>query len=170
MRKGSILIVEDDPVEQMLIKKAFEQIGVKDTIYAVGDGQDAIAFLTRKGEYADYRKFLFPTILLVDLKMPKVHGFELLLFLKRSKLIIIPTIIFTMSSDPDDIKHAYLLGANAYHVKPHKMEGLCDQLRKIYEYWTDVELPKTDEWGNLLPTQNSGKPGGKLSHPVTFDI
>lgn len=159
---GSILIVEDNQVEQMAIKTAFEKIGVKDTIYAVEDGEDAISFLQRKGEFADCKKFLFPTFLLIDLNMPRLNGFELLLFLKRTKLVIIPTIVFTMSSDPDDIKHAYLMGANAYHVKPVGMEGLCEQLRKIYDYWTTLELPKTDEYGNLLPTQ----PSEKIRHPV----
>lgn len=133
MKRNSVLIVEDNPKEQMLLKMAFEEIGVRDNIYAVDDGDDAIAFLKRKGKFADSNRFVFPTFLLTDLKMPKVNGFELLFFLKRSNFTIIPTIVFTASDHPDDIKCAYQLGANAYHVKPVGMEGLCEKLRAIYD-------------------------------------
>jgi CheY-like chemotaxis protein len=168
MKKGSLLIVEDDQTERTLIYDAFERIGIKENIYAVDDGEEAIAFMKRKGEYSDPEKFVFPTILLTDLKMPKINGFELLLFLKRSQFTIIPTIVFTTSSDPDDIKNAFLLGANAYHVKPVAMEGLCQQLKKIYEYWIDVSLPDIDAHGRLLPTDSRGKLSETLRHPVMF--
>lgn len=168
MKKGSVLIVEDNPREQMLIKMAFEEIGIKENIYTVGDGNEAIAFLKRKGKYADCEKFVFPTFLLTDLKMPNVNGFELLMFLKRSNYTIIPTIVFSMSDDPDDIKNAYLYGANAYHVKTIGMEGLCEQLRKIYEYWTTMALPNVDEHGHFMPTNSKGKLSESVRHPVFF--
>ncbi|HEV2327510.1 MAG TPA: response regulator [Verrucomicrobiae bacterium] len=166
MKRGSVLIVEDNPTENMLIKSAFEDIGVSERVYSVDDGDEAIAFLRRKGKYADCEKYVFPTFLLTDLNMPRVNGFELLLFLKRSHFKIIPTIVFTMSADPDDVKCAYLFGANAYHVKPPGMEGLHAQLRKIYDYWTTLELPGTDEHGCLLETDSTGKLSERMGHPV----
>jgi len=159
---GSILIVEDNPAEQLLIKEAFEQIGVQDPIYTVNDGSEAIAFVKGQGQYADRKKFRYPTFLLTDLKMPKVNGFELLLYLKRSRLIVIPTIVFTMSDDKDDIKKAFMLGANAFHTKTHRMEGLIEQLTLIHKYWTSVQLPDVDEHGHVLPTHSHGKLGEKL--------
>ena len=163
-----MLIVEDNPKEQMLIKMAFDEIGIREKVYAVDDGDEAISFLKRKGKFADSEKFVFPTFLLTDLNMPRVNGFELLLFLKRNDFTIIPTIVFTNSEDPDDIECAYRLGANAYHVKPTRMEGLCEQLRRIYDYWMSAELPNTDECGRLLPTDCKGKLSESFRHPVLF--
>jgi CheY-like chemotaxis protein len=166
VKRGSVLIVEDNPTENMLIRSAFEDLGVTERVYAVDDGDEAIAFLRRKGKYADCEKYVFPTFLLTDLNMPRVNGFELLLFLKRSHFTIIPTIVLTMSADPDDVKCAYLFGANAYHVKTPGMEGLHEQLRRIYEYWTTLELPGTDDYGRLLATDCSGKLSERVGHPV----
>lgn len=166
MKKGSLLIVEDDTTERTLIREAFERIGIKENIYAVGDGEEAIAFMKRKGKYTNPEEFIFPTILLTDLKMPRVNGFELLFFIKRSHFTIIPTIVFTTSSDPDDVKNAFLLGANAYHAKPATMEELCRKLQKIYEYWMDVSLPNIDEHGHLLSTDSKGKLSETMHHPV----
>lgn len=166
MKRGSVLIVEDNPTERMLIQSAFEEIGVRERIYAVEDGDEAIAFLRRKGQYADCEKYVFPTFLLTDLNMPRINGFELLLFLKRSHFTIIPTIVFTMSADADDIKCAYLFGANAYHIKPPGLEGLREQLRTIYQYWTTLALPNTDDHGRLLATDCSGKLSERMGHPV----
>ena len=168
MKRGSVLIVEDNPKEQMLIKLAFEEIGIRENIYTVDDGDEAISFLKRRRQYADFEKFVFPTFLLTDLKMPKVNGFELLLFLKRSHFTIIPTVVFTSSDDPADIECAYRLGANACHVKPTGMEGLCELLRRIYDYWMSAELPKTDESGRLLPADCKGKLSESFRHPVFF--
>jgi CheY-like chemotaxis protein len=166
VKRGSVLIVEDNPTENMLIKSAFEDICVTEHIYSVEDGDDAIAFLRRKGKYADCEKYVFPTFLLTDLNMPRVNGFELLLFLKHSHFTIIPTIVFTMSTDPDDVKCAYMYGANAYHVKPPGLEGLHEQLRTIYDYWTTLELPVTDDHGHLLATDCTGKLSERMGHPV----
>lgn len=164
--RGAILIVEDNPTEQLLIQQAFEQIGVCDAIYTASDGEEAIAYLKGQGCYADRSKYRFPTFLLIDLKMPKISGFELLLFVKRCPLIVLPTIVLTMSSDPDDVKRAHLLGANAYHVKPTEMEKLCAQLKLIYDYWSSVELPEVDAEGHLKSTEEKGKLGDLMQHPV----
>lgn len=168
MKKGSLLIVEDNPTERMAIEMAFQKIGVKRNVYAVEDGDEAIAFLRRKGKYADSEKFPFPSFLITDLKMPKVNGFQLLLFLKRGNFTILPTIVFTTSDDPDDIKHAFLLGANAYHVKPVGMEAICEELREIYRYWMRVTFPKIDDNGRLLPTDGRGRLSETMGHPVFF--
>lgn len=168
--RGTILIVEDNLNEQVLIKHVLENLGVTDAIQAVDDGVDAISYLKGEGIYSDRNQYSFPTFLLVDLKMPILNGLELLLFLKRSRLIVVPTIIFTSSADPDDIKKAYLFGANAYHVKPIAMEGLQDQLKMIYHYWSHVELPDLDPQGNPIPTDSNGKLSDQIRHPIMLNL
>lgn len=168
-KDGSILVVESNPKDQKVIKTAFEDIGVRDQVHVVNDGDEAIAFLKGKGRYADRKKFLFPTFLLTDLQLEKVSGFELLLYMKRSKLIIIPTIVFSRSSELTDIAKSYLFGANAFHVKPASMGGLCLLLKTICDYWQCVELPEVDDEGNLKHADDSGKVGGKLRHPLFVD-
>jgi len=91
--------------------------------------------------------------------MPRVNGFELLSFIKRSKLIIIPTIVLTTSCDLDDIKQAYLLGINAFHKKPTEPEGFLRLLKRLYDYWHEVELPDIDESGNLKQVECAGQFG-----------
>ena len=156
---GSILVVEDNPNEQLLIKHAFNELGAKDAIHVLNDGDDAIAYLNGKGQFCDRQKFPFPTFLLTNLNMPRVNGFELLSFIKRSKLIIIPTIVLTTSCDLDDIKQAYLLGVNAFHKKPTEPEGFLRLLKRLYDYWHEVELPDIDESGNLKQVECAGQFG-----------
>jgi len=156
---GSILIVDDNPNEQLLIKEAFRELKVTDAIHIADDGEEAIAYLKGQGKYCDRKKFQFPTFLLTDLNMPKINGFELLSFMKRSHFIIIPTIVWTTSNDLDDIQHSYLLGANAFHTKPTQKAGFLELLKKIYEYWAAVQLPDIDEDGNLKQTERSGTVG-----------
>ena len=170
MRKAVILIVDDDANDQFLIKTAFREAGVHDTIYTVNDGAEAISYLKGNGKYANRDEYLFPSFVLTDLKMPKVNGFELLRFLKSNpQLIVVPTVVFTSSADRDDIKRAYLFGANAYHVKSQTLDGLCTQLKLVHQYWTSCEVPEIDQTGNLLPTDSGGKLGENIPQPNRRD-
>jgi len=171
MRRAVILIVDDDPNDRFLIKTAFREAGVTDTIHDVEDGAEAIAYLKGQGKYSDRNEFTFPTFVLTDLKMPRVNGFELLRFLKSNpQLIVVPTVVFTSSSDRDDIKRAYLFGANAYHVKSQTLDGLSSQLKLVHDYWTNCEVPEMDNTGNLLPTDGSGKLSENVPRPrADFD-
>lgn len=146
---GSILIVESNLNEQRLIQEAFEELQVRDSIYTVNDGEEAIAYVRGYGPYFDRRKYKFPTFLITALNMPKIDGFELLLHLKRSKLIIIPIVVFPTSFSSEDVQKSYQFGANAFHTKPRQFTELLEVLKKIYEYWADIEIPEVDECGNL---------------------
>jgi CheY-like chemotaxis protein len=148
LRKPEILIVDDDPNERFLMQAAFSQIGVTEPVHCVGDGAEAIEYLRGDGKYADRNRFPIPNLLLLDLKMAKIHGFEFLLYVRKNpKLMVIPTIVFTSSEDMEDLKKAYLLGANSYLVKAKTFEGLCDQFKFIYGYWMRVRVPPVDlEW------------------------
>jgi CheY-like chemotaxis protein len=145
LRKPVILIVDDDPNDRFLMQTAFSNIGVRDAVYSVADGAEAIEYLEGRGLYADRNRFLFPNLLLLDLKMAKMHGFEFLRYIrKHPHLMVIPTIVFTSSEDMEDIKRAYMLGANSYLIKGKTFEGLCDQFKFIYGYWMRVRVPPID--------------------------
>ena len=150
MQMPVILIVDDDANDRFLIQSAFSHIGVTDPIYTVADGAEAIEYLKGTGQYADRNRFKFPTLLLLDLKMAKMNGFEFLRYVRsHPNLTVIPTIVFTSSANQDDVQSAYLLGANSYLVKGKTFDALCDQLKFIYGYWMRVQIPAIDRDGHL---------------------
>ena len=129
---ATIMVVEDDPNDQFLIEKAFRSIGVIEPIQIVGDGAEAIAYMAGDGKYSDRQKYTYPTFIITDLKMPRADGFAVLEFLKTNPdWRVIPTIVLTASSDPDDIKKSSLVGACSYHVMPQSQEELRNQLAVI---------------------------------------
>jgi CheY-like chemotaxis protein len=164
LRKPIILIVDDDANDRFLMQTAFANIGVNETVNSVADGAEAIEYLKGAGPYANRNRFPFPNLLLLDLQMAKMHGFEFLRYIRNHpSLMVIPTIVFTSSEDMDDLKQAYLLGANSYLVKSKTFDGLCDQLKFIYGYWMRVRVPPIDPEQRLLETPNKGPDGGSIS-------
>ena len=123
---ATILIVEDDPNDQLLVERAFRKIGVIDPIQVVGDGAEAIAYMMGEGKYGDRQKFAYPTFIITDLKMPRADGFAVLEFLKGNpQWAVIPTIVLSASSDLDDIKKSYRRLAMKWHPdrNPDDKEG-----------------------------------------------
>lgn len=160
----TILLVEDDANDQFLIKAAFRKIGVTDPIQTVNNGEEALAYLCGEGEFADRSKYQYPTFILMDLKMPKMDGFAVLEHLKENpQWAIIPTVVFSASSDLDDIKQAYALGASSYHIKPDSPEDMRKQLKMLYDYWMTCEIPQVDSTGKHLPTISRGKMGERFA-------
>lgn len=161
MRNLIILAVDDDVRECLLVKDAFQIIDVVDPIHTVHDGAEAIDYLEGNGKFADRDQFPFPSLLLLDLKMPGMNGFEFLAYIKKNPtLTVIPTIVFSASNDVGDVKNAYLLGANAYIVKGRTFDEICSQLKFIYGFWMRVQVPPIDRQGHLLPTL----PAEKIIH------
>ncbi|HEX3625281.1 MAG TPA: response regulator [Verrucomicrobiae bacterium] len=142
LRKPVILIVDDDPNDRFLMQTAFSNIGVSERVSTVAGGAEAIEYLSGTGQYADRNRFPFPNLLLLDLNMAKMNGFEFLRYIRNHpNLMVIPTIVFTSSEEMDDLKQAYVLGANSYLVKSKTFDGLCDQFKFIYGYWMRVRVP-----------------------------
>lgn len=163
MKRPVILIVEDDAEDRYLLQNAFEHIGVTDTVHTAGDGQEAVEYLGGKGQFADRHKFRFPTLLLLDLKMPRMNGLEFLSYVKHNpSLQVIPTIVFTSSDRLEDIRHAYQLGANSYIIKGKTFEIICGQLKFMYGYWMRVEVPPINQQGQLPLGPDAGEPSEKL--------
>lgn len=151
LRKPIILIVDDDPNDRSLMEAAFAQIGVSDPVNCVAGGAEAVDYLKGVGQYGDRSRFPFPNLLLLDLKMARMNGFEFLHCIRSyPNLMVIPTIVFTSSEDLEDLRKAYLLGANSYLVKGKTFEDLCDQFKFIYGYWMRVRVPPLGPEGRLL--------------------
>lgn len=159
-------IRDDDPNDLFLIERAFKKIGVTDPVHTVNGGREAIAYMMGEGKYADRKKYAYPTFISTDLKMPDMNGFAVLEHLKHNpEWAVIPTIVLTASTDLDDIKKAYMLGASSYHVKPETSDALRAQLKILREYWMTCEVPQVDSSGRQLPTDSRGKLGERFDQP-----
>lgn len=115
----TILLVEDQENDATLLKMAFTKNKILNPVQWVRDGLEAIAYLNGEGIYADRTLYPFPEVLLLDLKMPRMTGLELLAWIRdHPDFRVIPTIIMTSSRQDIDIEKAYNLGANTYMLKP----------------------------------------------------
>jgi len=132
----TFLIVEDDPNDVALIKRAFQKAQLVNPLHVVTDGEAAIAYLAGKAPYDNRQRFPLPVVLLLDLKLPLKSGFEVLQWLRQQpKLRRLPVVILTSSSESPDINKAYDLGANSYLVKPVAMDALADMFKTLDLYW-----------------------------------
>jgi CheY-like chemotaxis protein len=110
--------------------------------HGVADGEEAVAYLRGEGRFADRQGFPFPNVLLVDLKMPGMDGFGLLEWLQHHpECKVIPTIVFSSSSVEKDVHQSYVLGANAFLVKPTTAEDLVDLIQMTYKFWSRCQTP-----------------------------
>jgi CheY-like chemotaxis protein len=135
--KNSILLVEDDGNDVLLLEHAFRKANLSHPIFAVNDGEQAIDYLHGRNQYADRQKFPLPLLILLDLKLPRKGGLEVLTWLRAqdSTLNRLPVVVFTSSRQSKDINRAYDLGANSYLVKPADFEKLSEIVRLLDSYW-----------------------------------
>jgi CheY-like chemotaxis protein len=141
-RNLTILIIEDDPNDVILLKRALTREDINNPIQVVHDGQEALDYLQGEGKYADRAKFPFPSVVFTDLKMPRMSGFDVLEWLrKHPECSVIPVIILTASKLDEDIKKAYQMGANAYLVKPSQIGDLQEMVKTAYNFWAWCEKP-----------------------------
>ncbi len=160
---ATILLVDDDLDFLEFVVTAFRKNGVTSPIHTVNDGAEAIAYMMGEGRFSDRTIFEYPTFIVTDLKMPGTDGFTVLEHLKGNpEWAIIPAVVFTSSSDLDDIKKSYMLGASSYHVKPHSMDKLREQLKVLHEYWMTCQTPEVDVSGRQLHTDSVGKLGERF--------
>ncbi|MDO9095243.1 MAG: response regulator [Rubrivivax sp.] len=134
MNDRPILLVEDNPMDVDLTLRAFKRRRVTNTIHVARDGEEALAWLPRweSGEP-------WPAVILLDLKLPKVDGLEVLRQLKQHPTLrVIPVVVLTTSAESVDVQAAYHLGVNSYIVKPVEFEKFMDVSEKIDLYWTVV--------------------------------
>jgi CheY-like chemotaxis protein len=131
-----VLVVEDDPYDTKLILRAIEKARLANPIQTVQDGEMAVAYLSGQTPYADREQHPLPVLILLDLKLPKCSGFEVLQWIRREPLLRrIPVVVLTSSRLSSDVGRAYDLGANSYLVKPVGTEELINLLKSIEIYW-----------------------------------
>ena len=148
--RATILVVEDDPNDLFFLKRAFSAVQAKCLMQAVGDGAEAIDYLRGVDDYADRRRFPLPALILMDLKMPRVDGFEFLSWLRREPGVkLIPVVVFSSSNLPHDVKRAYDLGANSFVVKVQDSTMLPETLQTLASYW--LEICETPSNGAPVP-------------------
>jgi CheY-like chemotaxis protein len=138
----TILLVEDEENDAMLLKMAFKENNILNPLHWVKDGLEAIAYLNGEGVYANHALYPFPEVLIVDLKMPRMSGLELLQWIRDHPYYkVIPTIIMSSSRQDSDIEKAYELGANTYMIKPSALDELAKMVKLAHEYWAASVKP-----------------------------
>jgi DNA-binding response OmpR family regulator len=139
MTSNVLLHVEDDPNDVLLLQRAFRKANAAVTIQAVTDGDKAVNYLSGADEFADREKYPLPSVVLLDLKMPRKSGLEVLAWIRNEKKVRrVVVIIFTSSKHDEDVNRAYDLGANSYLVKPVGFDMLVDVAKMIQQYWIDT--------------------------------
>ncbi|MEG3858615.1 response regulator [Microcoleus sp. herbarium12] len=151
-QRQTILLVEDSPVDILLMQRAFRnQIFTNTSLQIVRDGDAAVFYLNGDGEYSDRERYPLPAIILLDLKLPRRSGHEVLGWLKQQpQLKRLPVVVLTSSSQTVDVNQAYDLGVNSYLVKPVGFASLSDMMQRFGEYWLNHnELPEPLEFSGL---------------------
>ena len=133
---ASVLLVEDDPNDILLMERAVRKAGLSHAMKTARDGEQAVDYLSGEAAFADRGLHPLPALILLDLKLPKLSGFEVLKWLRgQPELRRIPVIVLTSSKEKHDIAHAYELGANAYLIKPAVFNDLVDLVKIIFSFW-----------------------------------
>jgi len=135
IRRSTILVAEDDEMDAFMIETAFCGANLRHLLKFVRDGQEAIHYLQGNAPYSDRRQFPVPDLLLLDLKMPRVDGFEVLRWLQLSGLSGPPVLVLSGSDLEPDKERALKLGAREYHVKSGELAKMRDFLKEVCERW-----------------------------------
>jgi CheY-like chemotaxis protein len=136
MSGTAILLVEDDPNDVLLIRRAFAKADIKNPVHTVEDGDAAVAYLAGEGTYADRDDHPLPGVVLLDLKLPRRSGLEVLEWVRQSPALRrLPIVVLTSSRESADVNRAYDLGANSYLVKPVGFDALTELVRILQGYW-----------------------------------
>lgn len=135
-----ILMAEDDPEDEMIVRKALAEDRLVNELHVVHDGEELLQYLRRDGEY---KEAVVPDLILLDLNMPRMDGREALEMIKQTpELRRIPVIVLATSAEGEDIVRSYDLGVNSYITKPVSFQKLADVIKAIGTYWFEiVKLP-----------------------------
>jgi CheY-like chemotaxis protein len=139
----TILMVDDDPDDYHLVKEALIENGMHNDFRLVSDGIELMDYLFHRGKFADCESSPLPSLILLDLNMPRKDGREALRELKTYPAFrSIPVVVFTTSSDVEDITACYEMGASSFISKPNTFDSLRETMKTLGTYWLNVaELP-----------------------------
>ena len=136
-----ILLVEDNRMDVELTLDAFREVHLINPVHVVPNGQEALDYLFGQGKYADRETYPLPRLILLDLKLPGIDGFEVLRQIKATPVLKrLPVIILTSSKEDGDRILSYDSGANSYLVKPVSFQGFLDIVRQIKGYWLSLNI------------------------------
>lgn len=143
MNSRTILLVEDSEDDVFFMKRALKLAGETLSVQVAEDGQVAIEYFSGEGAYVNRNEFPLPSLVLLDLRMPRVPGFEVLKWLReRNEFDCIPVVVFSSSREDRDMRKAYTLGANSFMVKSGDTNQLATMVKMIVEYWLQFnEVP-----------------------------
>ncbi len=136
MKNKTILLIEDNPDDVTLTLRAFERNRIANEIVVTGDGVEALDYLFGTGKFKGEDKAPLPALILLDLKLPKLDGLEVLKRLRAdSRTRLLPVVILTSSKEERDIAGSYSLGANSYIQKPVDFNKFVEAIRQLQLYW-----------------------------------
>lgn len=144
VKMGSLLLVEDNADDVLLLRRAFMKVNVCNPLQIVSDAESAIAYLSGQEPYADPAVNPRPVLMLLDLKLPGKSGHDVLAWVRQQPALRrLPVVVLTSSREACDVNRAYELGVNSYLVKPATLDGLMDLTRNLVRYWLELnELPE----------------------------
>jgi len=136
MENRNILLVEDNPDDVALTLRAFEKCNIKNKVVIVNDGEEALDYLYCKGKYIGRNFLELPSVVLLDLKLPKIDGFEVLKTIRENENTkFLPVVILTSSKEEQDIMNGYKLGVNSYIRKPVDFNKFFEAVKTLGLYW-----------------------------------
>jgi CheY-like chemotaxis protein len=146
LEQQTVLLVEDNRDDVLLIERAFKKAHVVNPLQVVRDGEQAIAYLSGEPPYSDRQKHPLPALVLLDLKLPRKSGLEVLAWLRQQPgLKRLRVVVLTSSKEAVDVNRAHELGANSYMVKPVQFNDLLDMVKTLDLYWLILaEAPELD--------------------------
>jgi len=139
-----ILLAEDRDDDILLVQRAFAKGELANPLFVVRDGEEAISYLSGVGKYGNRAEYPLPDLLLLDLKMPRVDGFEVLRWVRQQPgFSALRVVVLTASDQIRDVNTAYRLGANSFMVKPTDFENVVEMARTLRSYW--LQMSKAPE-------------------------
>jgi len=131
-----ILAAEDEESDRLILELVFQQTSLPQPLVIVRDGQEAVDYLSGTGRFVDRSTYPLPALLILDLKMPRMNGFDVLAWLAaQPQLKALPAVVLSSSSDDSDIRKARELGAREYFVKPHNLADLIKIVQQMQAHW-----------------------------------
>jgi CheY-like chemotaxis protein len=137
----AILLVEDNPADVKITRRALEESGLAVELIVVRDGQEAVEYLLRQGPYADAASWRAPNLIFLDINLPRMTGREVLDIIRATpNLHAVPVVVLSTSRREQDVEQMYAAGANTYIEKPPDFVRFVEALRTIHHYWFDLAL------------------------------